>query len=583
MRLPIILLIVAAFILSENAFGSDTLLVAVFNYEERIKSIAEDENGRILATFLSGLYEVDPQTGELMILSKDFNGELFFLDSLYAIQKNPDSEELLERIQEKVSRDQIWLSQLPPSDHQSTLYVATDPLGNIYVASNFHIYKFRIQNIFRKVLTVHSARGLILKDDTLYCNTYSGLFKGRENIDFEIIGGDVFQSPEGEIFASSGSYFYKLTESGKEEIELGTHLSNWIKSQNRNIIRIQQLSDDGWLIGTDKGLALLTPDTNLIVLDSISIEEILPVQGGFLLSTSSDLLFMDEHLQTTSWNLSGHHFNQCISHGSSLLLATNQGVFSYSTSEGILKPVLTQGIDGKPLQIMSMLKDDHGFLWCGTGAGLYRVDLAEYSFSHYLTTTEFNKRSFFKSGGTMYMGAINGVYCWEPSNFLGPLTARAGHAWSSKELPTFSRAWFLAHPYSLAIGTMLLVSIALSVALSARKRNDLKHSEESSTEDLLPLPERFDQFIDQNISTVTVQSLCDHFGLGKKELYFETSRHFRKTPGKLIRDKRQELVLQSIQDNPDLTVTELALLVGYSERHIHNILDSAGFPDEKST
>ena len=83
-----------------------------------------------------------------------------------------------------------------------------------------------------------------------------------------------------------------------------------------------------------------------------------------------------------------------------------------------------------------------------------------------------------------------------------------------------------------------------------------------------------DEFIHSNINTVTVHSLCEFLDLKKNELYALTRTLYRKTPGQLIREKRKAIVLETYKNNPETPVDELASIVGYSERHIQNILDT---------
>jgi AraC-like DNA-binding protein len=92
-----------------------------------------------------------------------------------------------------------------------------------------------------------------------------------------------------------------------------------------------------------------------------------------------------------------------------------------------------------------------------------------------------------------------------------------------------------------------------------------------------PFQETVISFIDNHIDSVTVESLLDHFGMIKKDFYKEFKIHFEQTPGQLIRDKRKEKVIQALQTNPDTDITKLAKEVGYSERHIQNILNSKDF------
>ena len=130
-----------------------------------------------------------------------------------------------------------------------------------------------------------------------------------------------------------------------------------------------------------------------------------------------------------------------------------------------------------------------------------------------------------------------------------------------------------------AIGlTMIFLAIYFAYKRTRRQVEDSESLTEGTPESKeKPFKETVISFIDNHIDSVTVESLLDHFGMIKKDFYKEFKIHFKQTPGQLIRDKRKEKVIQALQTNPDTDITKLAKEVGYSERHIQNILNSKDF------
>lgn len=77
------------------------------------------------------------------------------------------------------------------------------------------------------------------------------------------------------------------------------------------------------------------------------------------------------------------------------------------------------------------------------------------------------------------------------------------------------------------------------------------------------------------MDSVTVELLFTHFGMQKKEFYQKFDSYFHQTPGEYIRKKRKEKALSILKSDPNTDKSTLAKQVGYSERHIQNILDEA--------
>lgn len=467
-----------------------------------------------------------------------------------------------------------WLAHLPPSDLQSLLTVAIDSLGYHYVATDYHIYKFRIEQAINKILPIYSIRGIQSYEGETYINTYSGLFRDHNLINPLIIGGDLFRSASGELFASYGRLLLRIEGTESHVVDLGEVFSDWMEADWRNIIQIEQTQDGAWLIGTDKGLAVVQPDTTLFLLPDISIEEIRPTRNGHLLATYQDMFLLHPDLTLTPFQFPPKYYNQSINQGDKLLLATDSGLYQFSPHSPEVQPVLTNTPKGAVIKVQSMVKDELGFLWCGTNNGLYQIDLSDYSHKHYLDKVEFNKRSFYRNKDTVYMGSTDGLYTWAPSDFTAPMLAKQPYP---SAVTTKREETGLRRLYLMLFIVVLLMATAFGFLFLMRRKNkstkDPLYEQPPSPPSAADRKALIDEFIHSNINTVTVHSLCEFLHLKKNELYALTRTLYRKTPGQLIREKRKAIVLETYKNNPGTPIDELASIVGYSERHIQNILD----------
>lgn len=73
--------------------------------------------------------------------------------------------------------------------------------------------------------------------------------------------------------------------------------------------------------------------------------------------------------------------------------------------------------------IYSLLQDESGTIWAGTGGGLYRIDTSDYSMSQFSMTEdqpiiEFNTGATTRDRvGNLYFGGMNGVISFNPSAY----------------------------------------------------------------------------------------------------------------------------------------------------------------------
>jgi AraC-like DNA-binding protein len=552
--------------------ASDTMLIQVFNFEEPIDCIANDKSGRIYITFPSGVHTLNTETGKTTLIDPSHSGGIFFLEDLfYAIPPLTDS--MLLVLNDIKDKSMIWLSQLPASDMQSLITVGRDSHNFHYVATSYHVYKFKVSDSFRKALAIHSVRGITEWHDTLFFNTYSGLYQEQRLIDPLIQGGDLSVKSTGDLIASSGRYLYNVVNGHSELIAPKPAFFKWATDRSANIISLHENSDKSWLIGTDRGLVIAQADTMHFELPSIVIEQILSVPDGVLLSTSKGVIHRAPNGQHTPLKIPERHYNQTLIHGSMLYLATDEGLYLFDSESGTCTPVDFAQSQSGPIQVLNMVKDNFGFLWCGTDDGLYQIDLSNHHAMKYLHTIEFNKRSRFVKGHQIYMGSTKGVYSWDASGFSSALFTSRSPAFSGIRPAVNTDPLRNNLLIILLIPTLLAASAFLLWHRLSKRRTLIPSPTGTSAPDAhLPMEERVRKYIDHHISTVTVETLAEHLGIGTRELYREIKSHFRKTPGQLIREYRKELVLKIHEEYPDESISDLAARVGYSERHIQNIL-----------
>ena len=555
--------------------AADTSLIHVITFPKEINSIANDKYGNIFISFPDGIYKLIDHSGSTQLHDSRFNGTLLFLDSLIYVDPLTLGKEAAYQIKHIHSLKNLsWLAHLPLSDQYPTPFIAKDNRGYHYVSSRYHIYIFKVEELFTKYLPHHSTRGIQKWNDSIYLNTYRGLFKHQGLVSSKIKGGDLFSDHTDTLFASVGSYLYFLTPTEKRRMDLSDNFTHWAINYS-NILQIGRNNLKEWVLGTDEGLAIVTEDSFQLLLENTVIEEIQSFENGFLLSTSNGIYTLDNQKRLNKLDIPINGCNQIWVHKNLFFIASETGLYTYNRDTRETSKISLLSKAAEPIRVYSLILDNIGFLWCGTNNGLIRIDLASNTFQHYLENTDFNKRSFFQEDDRIFMGTSNGTYTWRPLSFLDSLRENSSETFPTKlfaigNKSTKKRLIFpiIFFGFTILIGILLLFRNFIKTPLENQK---IRESQKGN----ILFQKEVNEFIDNHMDSVTVELLFTHFGMQKKEFYQKFDSYFHQTPGEYIRKKRKEKALSILKSDPNTDKSTLAKQVGYSERHIQNILDEA--------
>ena len=159
---------------------------------------------------------------------------------------------------------------------------------------------------------------------------------------------------------------------------------------------------------------------------------------------------------------------------------------------------------------------------------------------------EFNSNSFYIMGDTLYAGSIMGLWKINMSNI--------------NQLPFYSlrlkENWLNTNKGPILSGIFLLLGFAFFLIGKGKKiRNEIYTPTNSNLSTI-------SEYIDNNIRTVTINSLMTTFNLSQNGLY-EICQPL--TPGELIRNKRIELIKENLSSK---SVKELSEISGFSKAYL---------------
>ena len=161
-----------------------------------------------------------------------------------------------------------------------------------------------------------------------------------------------------------------------------------------------------------------------------------------------------------------------------------------------------------------------------------------------LLTEEFNKGAVFLDDKSLKIGGLYGVYSFENFDFkLKNILKNM----PSKSMPT--NYWMI-----LFFMSLMLIGVLTYLFISSRtEKNSVKEN----------LLDEIKDYINKNISEITINSITEKFNLDYNQLY-KLNNEFK--PGKYISDQRQKIAAQLIKKDKHLK--EIAEKTGYSQSYL---------------
>ncbi|WP_347173598.1 ligand-binding sensor domain-containing protein [Polaribacter uvawellassae] len=256
----------------------------------------------------------------------------------------------------------------------------------------------------------YSFFGSIYYSDTLWISTgmrlFNHNFKTKKTIEYtkdkavddSNIGFGIMARHPKTKTVFIGSYFYLVNVN--EDIKTASvvkKLDNFIDKKDRNRINVRslQVSGDSLWIGTAKGLFLMNHEEK--------ISSAITPKNGLPENLIIQYIFIED--KTTIW-----------------LGTQGQGLIKWDRTQNSFKAFTTkEGLSNN--NVYAIFKDEYGFFWLPTDNGLNRFAPKTLKNQVFLpnevSNKEFNHLSSFKDiDGKLYLGGINGLTVFNPTDFL---------------------------------------------------------------------------------------------------------------------------------------------------------------------
>ena len=263
-------------------------------------------------------------------------------------------------------------------------------------------------------------------------------------------------------------------------------------------------------------------------------KEINPSENRVLYYINNKLKIISKNFNVYELNDFNDEVLDIKKNGDDLIYLTNSKIKLFSNKSITL---------GKNSGFHTILPISENIIALSSNEGLFRYNIKERLLTKVITE-EFNRKALFIKESILFAGGINGYYEINIDQFLNFFQPRN----EAKKIE------FLYIFLVFFLGLVIALPISLKLYLN-RNRNEIQ----------VPIKELIEQYIEENIRTVNVARLKDHFQLSYRQL----SKNLHESPGKVIENKRK-IILENMLNN-NMNLDEISFKTGYSKEYIYRL------------
>ncbi len=390
-----------------------------------------------------------------------------------------------------------------------------------------------------------------------YIGSYSGIFKGKDLVNYPTYtNGQIKEFDEVTFICYDG-----LVEIINDEVNF-IYDYNLDDQKLGRFSNIFKLSESQFIVISSKGIYLYnTKNNGFKLIYESNNSPIIPIRKifrngyefkefGFSFAYKNSINLMN--LET--FEVSTLTFDQL---GENIIDIVNKGLHYYLISEQKklykLSIEFNNPTDSERNQIVDVINLDqlkhtiemfNGYIVLTGNNGLSIYDTYNEKLFKRVLVEEFNKGSVYLDDKSLKIGGLYGVYSFENFDLNFKKTLQS--------IPTKSKPinfWMILFFMSLVlIGILTYLYISIRTQKKSAKKN---------------LVDEIKDYIDRNISEITINLITEKFNLDYNQLY-QLNNEFK--PGKYISEQRQKIAAQLIKKDKHLK--EIVEKTGYSQSYL---------------
>jgi hypothetical protein len=485
-------------------WGKDTTLYKIVTSPKPIKSLS-NKNGRILVVRYDGVFE--------------FDGDNFFKTNIKE-----------EEISHTQSTHENWAKLVHPKLDYAQVELSNEGIYWVLIKNRF-IYGFKTSDKIKKIFSNQAIRGIYAWRDSFLVSTYNGFYLNEKPVFPSLLifsNGNIIAEKDYFYFVANAEMIFKMKKDGTE-IEKIIHRSRLERINNVTVIRFYK----GLLfLGGEKGLAVLKQNKTIQILqEDINIHNMNIIKDKLWISADDGVFILENNSLKKVFNVVNS--TGVFEMDDRIVSTSFEGLWEYNPQNNRLKNILS-GTPYEKIETDAFYKDNYGNFWISTINGIIRYYGDVKNISIFLEGTEFNRRSYFFKGDTIFLGSNgNGLIRFD----IKELIAEDRIHVSSKDNINF----FYLATIVLMTGLSGLLFIKIKLPPVNTDPDKLKEEEKfSDNEFFLSL----EKYIFDHLDEVNIAEIRHRAKMSKYTFYNKFMKHFGKRPKEYLCEMKTKALQQ---------------------------------------
>lgn len=487
--------------------GRDTTLFKIITSPTPIRHMTNIDGKIILARY-DGIFEFDGEN------FKESNYE--YKDLSASLEKN-----------------EHWAKLADPKMDFAQVQLSSDGIYWVLIRNKF-LYGFRIIEKIKRILPEYSIRGIYVSGDSVYLATYNGFYLGNKQIykDTLLFSNSNFWIDKEYIYFSA-NYEDHVYRVDKQFSNLKIIMPGQVK--NNFIAHISSVSIfNGYLyVGGQDGFGRYNEKSGFELIDkNVVVSNIHILDGKLWLACVDGIYVLEAEKLVRKFNEGSTGLFPV---GNKLFSTGFEGLWEYNVEANKWSNIF-RGTVFEDIETDALYADLFGNYWISTIDGMLKYNIKDKKITTTLEGTEFNRRSYFFKGDTLYFGSnSNGLISFEVENMI------SDDVMNSIESKKGKFGYFLM--------VLFLISFLVTFFIWFKRKQMPVYNKDTSKQnkrtDTNKIFSDLEIYIRNNIDNLNVDQMRYQTGLTKYAFYTKFQEYFGKKPKELIAEIKEQILSEN--------------------------------------
>ena len=487
--------------------GRDTTLFKIITSSTPIRHMVNIDGKIILARY-DGIFEFD---------GENFNKSSYEYSDLSA----------------SLEKNEQWAKLADPKMDFAQVQLSSDGTYWVLIKNRF-LYGFRIIEKIKRILPEYSIRGIYVSGDSTYVATYNGFYLGNKQIyrDTLLFSNSNFWIDKEYIYFSA-NYEDHVYQVDKQFSNVKIIMPGELKNKFIANISSVAIFNEYLYVGGERGVGRFNEKSGFELVDkNIEVSNIHVIKGKLWLACADGIYVLEGEKLVRKFNEGSTGLFPV---GDKLFSTGFEGLWEYDAALNKWTNVF-KGTVYKDIETDALYADLFGNYWISTIDGMLKYNIKDKKITSILEVTEFNRRSYFFKGDTLYFGSnSNGLISFEVENMI------SDDVMNSIDGKKGKFGYFLL--------VLFLISFLVTFFIWFKRKQMPVYIQDTSKQnkksDTNKIFSELEIYIRNNIDDLNVDQIRYQTGLTKYAFYTKFQEYFGKKPKELIAEIKEQILSEN--------------------------------------